>query len=84
MSRHSSRKYLQKSNIPMIRLFFFFLLCAMPYTSSAQFGAGSKVTRPIKNTELLVVLAPEYGDAYNDALQAAVNSIVKTKPSRFW
>jgi hypothetical protein len=57
----------------MIRLFFFFLLCAMPYTSRAQFGAGSKVTRPIKNTELLVVLAPEYGDAYNDALQAAVN-----------
>ena len=44
----------------------------MPLLASAQFGAGSKLARGIKNTELLVVLAPEYGDAYNDALQEAV------------
>jgi hypothetical protein len=56
-----------------MRIFSFLLLCAMPFLASAQFGAGSKITRPIKNTELLVVLAPEYGDAYNDALQEAVN-----------
>jgi hypothetical protein len=49
-----------------------FLLCALPFFVKAQFGAGSKITRPLKNTELLVVLAPEYGDAYNDALQEAV------------
>ena len=55
----------------MVR-FFFFMLCAMPLLASAQFGAGSKLARGIKNTELLVVLAPEYGDAYNDALQEAV------------
>ena len=55
-----------------MRIFSFLLLCAMPFLAAAQFGAGSKITRPIKNTELLVVLAPEYGDAYNDALQEAV------------
>jgi hypothetical protein len=54
--------------------FFFLFLCflAMPCLVMAQFGAGSNVTRTIKNTELLVVLSPEYGDAYNEALEAAV------------
>jgi hypothetical protein len=50
-------------------ILLFFML---PFLAQAQFGAGSKITRPLKNTELLVVLAPEYGDAYNDALQEAV------------
>lgn len=48
------------------------LFFVLPFLAQAQFGAGSKITRPLKNTELLVVLAPEYGDAYNNALQEAV------------
>lgn len=49
----------------------------------AQFGGGSKAIRKIKETELLVVLDPVYGDAYNEEIQNAVKKYWTFTPYRF-
>ena len=56
-----------------MRLFIIvgFFFCFVQNTF-AQFGAGTKLTKGVQGTELIVVLDPVYGDAYNDAIQEAV------------
>ncbi len=52
----------------LILILFFFATS----NAFAQFGGGSKAIRKIKDTELMVILDPVYGDAYNEAIQVAV------------
>ena len=50
----------------------FAIIFAFSASVNAQFGGGSKAIRKLKNTELMVILDPVYGDAYNDEIQNAV------------
>ncbi|MEY4927474.1 MAG: hypothetical protein RI894_1910, partial [Bacteroidota bacterium] len=52
-------------------LIFIFIFCSQT-AIFGQFGGGSKAIRKIKDTELMVILDPAYGDGYNEEIQNAV------------